>query len=642
MIGKKIQNYKIISLLGEGGMGAVYKAFDVKLERFVALKILNLNSTSFLRIIERFRKEARNHAKLNHPNIVSVYGFVEEKDIMGIAMEYVEGQTLEQIIQIEGKLKLHHAFDIISQALEGVTYAHEQGFIHRDLKPSNIIIDFNGNIKIMDFGISKSIDEIETITQHNSRPGTLLYMSPEQLSGNEVTIKSDLYSLGITLYEMMAGYYPFDSKTFYEIVDSHVNKIPAKISDTFPDVPEEADEIILKAMGKSSGNNFNSAWEFNDAIKNLLDQNKFDNIEERINPVEQTNSVSDRSKKKIFANKFINFFLFIIFIVLSIYVYSVVKETIRQKELKDRINSLNYTQDYSKNPNYLERTNWESVILNTDINLNSVYFLDNLNGIIVGSEGIIMKTTDSGQNWERIDVNSKVEFHSIYGVSGRIYCVGDHGVLLKFESNLKKWEKITISSKETLFDIKFINDNIGFIVGTNGLILKTFDGGLTWQKLKNIGKENLFSIDFADEKNGFAIGWDDAILKTEDQGLNWSYIKFKYKSYLKNILFVNQFLGFIVGGNGLLLRTEDGGSTWKKIDIETDSGLYKIFFENNEEGIIISNRGEILRTKDAGKTWTKDNVGKSVILNDIQKLSSGRYIIVGNNGSLFFSKIKEN
>ncbi|HEX7358802.1 MAG TPA: protein kinase, partial [Ignavibacteriaceae bacterium] len=170
MIGRRIQNYKVISLIGSGGMGEVYKAFDVKLERYAALKILRLTATHNATFIERFKREARNQAKLMHPNIVSVYGFVEEKDVLGIAMEYIEGDTIESIIHDRGRIEFGYALELIEQILKGIDFAHQHGFIHRDLKPSNIILDLNGNPKIMDFGISKSIDELKSITQHNSRP----------------------------------------------------------------------------------------------------------------------------------------------------------------------------------------------------------------------------------------------------------------------------------------------------------------------------------------------------------------------------------------------------------------------------------------------------------------------------------------
>jgi len=641
MIGKKIQNYKILSLLGEGGMGIVYKAIDIKLERFAALKILNINSTRFSYMMERFRKEARNQAKLTHPNIVSVYGFVEEKNIMGIAMEYIEGETIENIIEDEGRLETHHALDIISQVLEGISYAHSQGFIHRDLKPSNIIIDLNGNVKIMDFGISKSIDEIESITQYNARPGTLLYMSPEQLSGNEVTIKSDLYSLGITLYEMLAGIYPYDAKTFYEIVDAHVNKVPAKISDSLLTVPYELDEIILRAMGKLLNNNYSNALEFKTDVNHLSDTLNFQDSEFGSPNNNYSDKIKSQKEKPSFWNKLNNFFLFMVFAILTIIVYYVVKDSLQEKAQNDKTSSLNYSQDYTKNPNYIEQSEWELSIVNPEKNLNSIFFLDNLNGFIIGNNGLILKSSDGGEKWREIDIKLSEDLHSLFFNNGKLYCAGGNGVLLNFDFDNQRWEKIATNSNETLFNINFINHNIGIITGSNGLVLRSVDGGLTWEKINCGVSENLFRISFVDENIGYIVGWNGVIIKTEDQGLTWNRLHLGYTSYFKDILFVNQFLGFIVGGDGIVLKTEDGGDTWKQLDIGSKSGLYKIFFENNTDGIILTNMGEIFMTTDAGKSWKLSTVGKSVVLNDIQKLSTGKYIIVGNNGSIFKSKIKD-
>lgn len=640
MIGKKIHNYKIVSLLGEGGMGVVYKAFDIKLERFAALKIINLNTTTFSRLMERFRREARNQARLNHPNIVSVYGFVEDRDIAGIAMEYVEGETIEQILIKEGRLATIHALEIIFQVLEGIEYAHSQGFIHRDLKPSNIIIDLNGNAKIMDFGISKSIDEMESITQHQSRPGTLMYMSPEQLSGNEVSVKSDLYSLGITLYEMIAGFYPYDSSTFYEIVDSHVNKIPPAIKDILPEVPAEIDELILRAMGKSNTYNFTTAQEFKSAVQNLLDHLRInENFSDQT--LGDTGPVTVQQKNKTsFASRLGNFFLFITFIILAFFAYSVVKDKLAEMAEKEKNNPLTYSQDYTKNPNYIEQTDWKLFSLDPNKDLNAIYFLDNLNGFIVGSKGEILKTTNGGQEWKVMSINTDQDLNSICYVGGKMIAVGDRGTILRLNLASQNWSMLKTGYSEAFFSVKFISDNKGFICGSKGLILESQDGGMTWEKHSSNTAENLFSIDFADERTGFIVGWNGTILKTIDAGNTWHKINVGQKTYFKNVIFVNQFLGFIVGGNGLILRTEDGGSHWEKVNVSSNSGFYKIYFENNENGMILSNRGEIFKTVDAGKNWKMQSVGKPVSLNDIQKLSTGKYIVVGKSGSIFNSTIK--
>lgn len=637
MIGKKIQNYKILSLLGEGGMGVVYKALDVKLERFTALKILNISSNK-TNLIARFRREARNQANLIHPNIVSVYGFVEEKNIMGIAMEYVEGQTVEQILQQEGRLETFQALDIISQVLSGIAYAHNQGFIHRDLKPSNIIIDLNGNAKIMDFGISKSVDDVEKLTQFNVRPGTLLYMSPEQLSGDDVTVKSDIYSLAITLYEMIAGYYPYDSKTYYEIVDSHINKIPPRISELFPEVPAQVDDIILKAMGKSLTYNYVSAEEFKVDVDNLLNNIELSSSYS-YKPSELISNDEFEEKKSSVGGKIGNFLLFLIFVALAFAVYFVVNEYLEQQKEQEKKNNLNYSQDYSKNPNYIEQTNWDAFVFNPDIKLNSIVVQDNLNSYIVGSNGTILKSSDAGDNWNEIKTVYKNDLYSFTESNGKYFIVGDGGLLIINNLNSREWNRINTGTNETLFNINFLNHNIGFVCGKNGTILKTSDGGLTWQKVYAPTNQTLFKVAFADEKNIFIIGWAGTLLNSSDQGNSWEKVKTATSTYFKDIVFVNQFLGFISGGDGTLLRTENGGNSWTRIDLNTTSGLFKVFFENNEDGMILTNRGELFSTTDAGNTWAKSDIGKPVVLNDIQKLSTGKYIVVGNNGSIFKSKL---
>ena len=639
MIGKRIQNYKIISLLGEGGMGIVYKALDVKLERFAALKILNINSPRVNNLIQRFRREAKHQANLMHPNIVSVYGFVEEKNIMGIAMEYVEGQTIEQILNQEGKLEVYPALDIISQVLNGIAYAHNQGFIHRDLKPSNIIIDMNGNAKIMDFGISKSVDEIESITQFNVKPGTLLYMSPEQLSGNEVTKQSDLYALSITLYEMIAGYYPYESKTFYDVVDAHINKIPPRISDSYPDILKQVDEIILKGMGKSESGNFVDAVEFKNEVDDLMNAIQLSSSYTSSRIVLSDEVAPEPQKNSSFI-KIGNFFLFLLFVGLAIVVYFVVEQYLEKQQELEKTNKFNFSQNYKSNPNYIEETNWESSIINPDIDLSSILMLDNLNGYIVGDKGLILQTNDAGINWVEVKTKYSNKLLEIISHNSKKFCVGENGLILVNDLTSKNWTSINTDTNESLFSINFVNDNIGFICGSNGTVLKTFDTGLTWNNLNKIVDQNLYCVSNSDEKNIFISGWNGTLLRSTDQGQNWKIIKTNYLNYFKNILFINQFLGFIVGGDGILLRTENGGDSWEKIDIASSAGLFKIFFDNNDEGLILSNQGDLFRTIDAGKTWSKMFIGKAVVLNDIQKLSTGKYIIVGNSGFVFRSKLK--
>lgn len=647
MIGRKIQNYKVVSLLGVGGMGSVYKVYDTILERYAALKIININSIPNPRFIERFKREARNQAKLSHPNIVSVYGFVQERDILGIVMEYIHGETIESIIRKNGRFDLYYATELLEQILNGIDAAHSSGFIHRDLKPSNIILDHEGNPKIMDFGISKSIEDIKTVTQQNSRPGTLLYMSPEQLSGNVVTIKSDIYALGITYYEMLTGYHPYQVNTIYEIIDAHVNQVPERLTNILPGIPDFIDEIILRAIGKAGDNSFNNAQEFKEALKLVPKIDSFTSSginqyipEDDYTPVlTEDEVISEKTESKKF-NTFTNILLVLVFIVLAVIVYNVVKKTIEEYE-KDDINSLNYSQDYTRNPHYILSTDWLNVKISTDANLNSICFTNDFNGFLAGDSGTLFRTINSGSDWELVKTGYKNNFHSLTISDNKIFVAGSDGFIGINNDKNKQIKKVNTGVSETIFQIIFISDYTGFAVGSNGLILKTEDGGLSWSRRMSNVSENLFSVAFADNLNGTIVGWNGIILKTINGGESWSKVSSKYQTYFKDVIFVNEFLGFIVGGNGMILRSENGGNSWKDININSSSGLYKIIFDNSDNGIIITNRGEVLHSSDAGKSWKMKSIGKPVALNDIKQLNSGKYMIVGNNGSLFKSALQK-
>ena len=645
MIGRRINNYKVVSLLGVGGMGSVYKVYDTVLERYAALKIININSTPNSNFIERFKREARNQAKLSHPNIVSVYGFIQEKDILGIVMEYIQGETIENILKKNGRFDLRYATELLEQILNGIDAAHNLGFIHRDLKPSNIILDHEGNPKIMDFGISKSVEEMKSITQQNSRPGTLLYMSPEQLSGNIVTIKSDIYALGLTYYEMLTGFHPYQVNTIYEIIDAHVNKTPQKLSSIIPGIPELVDDIILRALGKTESDSFSDAKEFKAALKLVPETEKFAGSgfnnyvpDENENAADYKNSDGKIEKESKAFGRFTNVLLVLIFIGLSIIVYNVLKTTIEQSN-KDDLNSINYSQDYSKNPNYIGKTDWININLKTEINFNALFFTDDYKGIIAGDSGVVFKTFNSGVDWEPIKTEYNNNFYTLSVNDNKIFLGGSQGFIGLFNEKTRKVKKIITGVSESIFKIIFISDYTGFAVGSNGLILKTEDGGMNWTKISSNVSENLFSVSFADENNGIIVGWNGIILKTENRGVTWQKINSKFNSYFRDILFVNEFLGFIVGGDGIILRSENGGDDWDEIKINSTSGLYKINFDNNDNGMIISNRGEVFHSTDAGKSWHIKTVGIPVALNDVKKLSSGKYMIVGNNGSLFKSSL---
>lgn len=212
-IGDKIRDYKIVSKIGEGGMGAVFLAYDEILDRKVALKVLNPFLTQNEQFVERFKLEAKVQASLNHKNIVTLHSFIQEDSRYFIAMEYVNGKTIKEILRDKGAFSEQKAKEYFLQILDAIGFAHSLGIVHRDLKPSNILIDVNDNVKIMDFGIAKILGD-KNLTSTGTRMGTIYYMSPEQIKADKnIDQRTDIYSLGIVFYEMLTGRVPFNTET---------------------------------------------------------------------------------------------------------------------------------------------------------------------------------------------------------------------------------------------------------------------------------------------------------------------------------------------------------------------------------------------------------------------------------------------
>ncbi len=252
-IGQKIENYRFLSIIGRGGMGIVYLALDEKLQRKVAIKVLNSSHISNRgHVIERFKSEAQNHAQLLHQNIVTVYGFLEFNNQFAIVMEYVEGESLDKVMERNKKIHLFDVVYIINQLLDGIDYAHKKGYIHRDIKPSNIIVNSDGIVKLMDFGISKSIEEEFPKTKTGNRVGTIYYMSPEQIKGKEVTPRSDIYAIGCTIYEMITGLPPYFSQNEFDVMDGHLHKQFKTIDNLSPELSAELNRILKKFNAKES------------------------------------------------------------------------------------------------------------------------------------------------------------------------------------------------------------------------------------------------------------------------------------------------------------------------------------------------------------------------------------------------------
>jgi serine/threonine-protein kinase len=251
--------YRIQRKLGAGGMADVYLAEDQELGRRVAIKILNARHGNDDQFIERFRREAKNAAALNHPNIVSIYDRGEAEDTYYIAMEFLDGRTLKELIVGRGAAPINVAIEYARQILSALRFAHRHGIVHRDIKPHNVLVDGEGRVKVTDFGIARA--GTSQMTETGSIVGTAQYLSPEQARGGEVDPRSDLYSLGIVLYELLTGKTPFDGETPVEIAMKHLSTAPKPPSKLRSDIPPELDMVVLRALAKNPDDRYQSADE---------------------------------------------------------------------------------------------------------------------------------------------------------------------------------------------------------------------------------------------------------------------------------------------------------------------------------------------------------------------------------------------
>jgi serine/threonine protein kinase len=275
MIGKKIQNYEIISLLGEGGMGKVYLARHLTLERKVAVKVLNPEFVFNEELRQRFINEAKVLSTLTHQNIVTLYDFTEFEENLVIIMEYVEGNSLESIIRnVTGAIPEVRTINIFSQILNAFSFAHNKGIVHRDIKPSNILLQSDDTPKILDFGIAKILHGDMSLTKTGTKIGTVFYMSPEQILGRTVDFRTDIYSLGVTLFEMLSGKKPYDEDITSEyLIQEKIVKEPLpSIRSIYPAVSEKMEFIVNKATAKHTNERFKNCEEFKEALQSGYQQ----------------------------------------------------------------------------------------------------------------------------------------------------------------------------------------------------------------------------------------------------------------------------------------------------------------------------------------------------------------------------------
>ena len=286
-IGQVIKDrYKVVGLLGEGGMAYVYKAKDMQLERMVAIKTLKPNYVEQTTFVERFKREAQTAANLNHPNIVQIFDWgIEEEPYF--VMEYIEGNTLTSIISSKKTISLSDVLFIGAQVANGLQAAHTQGLVHRDIKPGNIMITPGGKVKVTDFGIVSIQDEESDITKTGSILGTASYISPEQAQGKAVSVGSDLYSLGTVLYELLTGNPPFEGDSPIATATKHLTEKPDKLSKYRKDLPKGIENAVLKLLHKNPRDRFKSAEDLRAAL--LQQRNQLEMVQTQESLVDLTN-----------------------------------------------------------------------------------------------------------------------------------------------------------------------------------------------------------------------------------------------------------------------------------------------------------------------------------------------------------------
>jgi serine/threonine protein kinase len=263
MVGEVLaQRYELEELVGTGGMSSVFRAHDRLLDRKVALKVLHQQYAADEEYLERFRREARSVAALSHPNIVTVIDRGDHEGRQFIVFEYIEGENLKRLIERRGPAPVATALELAMQIARGLSFAHQQGLVHRDVKPQNVLLNGDGQAKVTDFGIARSLDVQHGMTQTGTVLGTSDYIAPEQAQGQRVDEHTDVYSLGVVLYELLTTEVPFPGENFVAVAMRHINEPPPPIRDKRPDVPPRVEAAVQKAMAKRPEDRFPTMVEF--------------------------------------------------------------------------------------------------------------------------------------------------------------------------------------------------------------------------------------------------------------------------------------------------------------------------------------------------------------------------------------------
>ena len=264
--------YELEEEVGSGGMSSVFCARDRQLERRVAIKILHERYRGEDEYVERFRREARAVARLTHPNIVTVIDRGEDDGRQFIVFEYVDGENLKELVERTGRLPLRRALELTLATARGLAFAHENGLVHRDVKPQNVLLSGEGEVKVTDFGIARSLDVDHGVTQTGTVMGTSNYLSPEQASGQPVTPATDVYSLGVVLWELLTGDVPFPGDNFVAVALRHINEQPPPLRELRPDVPPRLAAAVERALAKDPSDRFPSMSAFAEELRRCLSE----------------------------------------------------------------------------------------------------------------------------------------------------------------------------------------------------------------------------------------------------------------------------------------------------------------------------------------------------------------------------------
>jgi serine/threonine protein kinase len=266
IIGSRVGAYEVTKRLGAGGVGEVFKGVDTMLRREVAIKVLRDELAADPIFLQRFRQEAQLHAKLSHPNVASVHAFLHEGGKEFMVMEYVAGISLDEFIRSGGPVPVERALTIFRSALEGIAHAHDNGIVHRDIKPANIMLADSGEVKVMDFGIARALDSKEHLTRIGQVAGTARAMSPEQIRGRQADVRSDIYSLGIVLYTLLAGRPPFEGNSDLALMKSQLDEMPPPLHTRVAGVPPSVEAAVMRALEKDPGARFQTVGAFSQAL----------------------------------------------------------------------------------------------------------------------------------------------------------------------------------------------------------------------------------------------------------------------------------------------------------------------------------------------------------------------------------------